>query len=143
MTSDLLAPITVQLLELFQGPLRDVRFPDADSERLGAAVDAAKQANEALAKAEAAVAVAREALAEKQRTVLHETERTLAYARVYAVDRPDLRDALDALNPPPAAVRRGKGRPRKDAADTASKTPAKAKVKAAPADAEEVTAEAE
>ena len=34
--ADLIQPMTRQLLELFDGPLRDIRFPDADVERLRA-----------------------------------------------------------------------------------------------------------
>ena len=109
---DLLPPLTVHLLDLFQGPLRDVRFPDADGERLGAAVEAAAAANEAVARAEAAVEAARTVLADKQRVVAQETERTLAYARVYAAERPDLRAALEAVTTRPP-TRRGPGRPRK------------------------------
>jgi hypothetical protein len=104
--------LTLQLLELFHGPLRDVRFPDADGERLGAAVAAVAVAKEALTRAEAEVEAARDALAEKQRVVAHETERALAYARVYAADRPDLRAALEAVTTR-SPTRRGPGRPRK------------------------------
>jgi hypothetical protein len=110
--NDLLPPLTVHLLDLFQGPLRDIRFPDADGERLGAAVDAAATANEALARAEAALEAARGVLADKQRIVAQETERTLAYARVYAAERPELRAALDAVTIR-TPTRRGPGRPRK------------------------------
>ncbi len=111
-----LPPVTVHLLDLFQGPLRDVRFPDADGERLSAAVDATTTAMEALARAEAAVQAARLVLGDKQRIVAQETERTLAYARIYAADRPELRAALDASptrNRAPSG--RGPGRSRKTA----------------------------
>jgi hypothetical protein len=121
-----LNPLTAHLIDLFHGPLRDVRFPDADGERLTAAVDAAAAARDALTRAEAAVAVAREALVERDRIVGQETERTLAYARVYAVDRPELRAALEAVPPRAGATRRGPGRPRKAATVTpeAAETPA-------------------
>lgn len=109
---------TRSLLELFQGPLRDVHFPDADAERLEASVDAVMRANDAVTHAEAALAEAREALAEKQRCVAHETERTLAYARIYASERPELRTALDAVTMPSTA-RRPVGRPRKAKAESA------------------------
>jgi len=108
-----LPPLTSHLLDLFQGPLRDVRFPDADGERLGAAVDAASAASEAVAQAEAAVDAARAVLADKQRVVAQETDRALAYARVYAADRPDLRAAIDAVTARPPTTKRGPGRPRK------------------------------
>lgn len=117
--SELLPPLTVHLLDLFQGPLRDVRFPDADGERLAAAVEAAGAASDALARAEAAVEAARAVLSDKQRVVAQETERTLAYARIYAADRPDLRAALDAV-PTRSPTRRGPGRPRKAAIVIAS-----------------------
>ena len=97
---ELLPTATSTLLDLFQGPLKDVRFPDADAKRLATAVDAVKRANAALALAEAELLAAKEVLAS-------ETERTLAYARVYAADRPDLRAVLDAK--PPRRARRKKG----------------------------------
>jgi hypothetical protein len=121
--NDLLPPLTVHLLDLFQGPLRDVRFPDADGERLGAAVDAAAAAHEALARAEAAVEAARSVLTDKQRFVAQETERAIAYARVYANDHPELRATLDALTTRPAN-RRGPGRPRKVAITASDATDA-------------------
>ena len=105
--------LTSQLLDLFQGPLRDVRFPDADGERLGAAVDAAVAAAEAVVRAEAALETARAALVDKERVVATETDRALAYARVYAADRPDLRAAIDAATARPVTAKRGRGRPRK------------------------------
>ena len=135
--AELLLQATVHLLDLFQGPLRDVRFPDADGERLGAAVEAAGAANDALTRAEAAVEAARVVLTDKQRVVAQETERTLAYARIYAADRPDLRAALDAVptSVTRAPTRRGPGRPRKTAsAPTDAETGATANA-SPPADA--------
>lgn len=113
---------TRSLLELFQGPLRDVHFPDADAERLEASIDAVTRANDAVVRAEAALAEAREALTETQRCVANETERTLAYARIYASEKPELRTALDALTTAEPA-RRPPGRPRKAKSEsTASMT---------------------
>lgn len=112
---------TRSLLELFQGPLRDVHFPDADAERLEASVDAVMRANDVVTRAEAALAEAREVLAEKQRGVAHETERTLAYARIYASDRPELRTALDAVTTS-STPRRPVGRPRKAKVESAELT---------------------
>lgn len=110
MANDLLSSSTRALLELFQGPLRDVRFPDADADRLDTAVDAVKTASVAVARAEAELVAVREMLAEKQRAAASETERTLAYVRIYAAERPEIRDALEALTTRPS-VRRG--RPKK------------------------------
>lgn len=120
-----LPPLTAHLLDLFQGPLRDVRFPDADGERLGAAVDVAAAARDAVARAEAAVDVARAVLADKLRVVAQETERAHAYARVYAEGHPDVRAALDAVAARPAS-RRSPGRPRKTSPVTSETTDAEA-----------------
>lgn len=98
--SELLPAATRTLLDLFQGPLKDVRFPDADAKRLEAAVDAVKRANAALALAEAELHAAKQTLAQ-------ETDRTMAYARIYAAQRPELRAVLDAK---PAR----RGRPKKN-----------------------------
>ena len=102
---------TVELLDLFHGPLRDVRFPDADGDRLRAVVEDAIVASDAVTRAEAAVEAARAVLRENLATVAHETERALAYARVYAAERPELRATLDALGS--ASPRRTPGRRRK------------------------------
>ena len=111
--SSTLSPLTRHLLDLFHGPLRDVRFPDADGERLGAAVDAAVAASEAVVRAEAALEIARGTLLDQQRVVAQETDRALAYARVYAADRPEVRAALEAVTSRPVTAKRGPGRPRK------------------------------
>jgi hypothetical protein len=108
---DLISPLTRHVLELFAGPLRDVRFPDADVEQLSRAVDEARCAHEALVRAQLSVDAAREALAEAQRGIGKQTERTVAYARIYAADRPELLASLDVVTEAP---RRGRGRPRKD-----------------------------
>ena len=110
--TDLIPVLTLHVLDLFRGPLQDVRFPDADSERLTASVDAVIAANDLVTHAQAALDAARDALAEKQRLVAQETERTIAYARIYAAERPDLRAAIDAASES-SAPRRTRGRPRK------------------------------
>ncbi len=110
--AELVPSLTLHLVELFRGPLREVRFPDADAERLGNSIDAVLAANDLVAHAEAALEAAREALVEKQKTVAQETERALAYARIYAAERPELRSALEAI-PGRAPAKRAAGRPRK------------------------------
>jgi hypothetical protein len=112
MSEPIVSPLTRNVLDLFGGPLREVRFPDADVDRLSRAVDEAEAAHETLVRAELAVQAAREALAEKRQAVDKQTERTMAYARIYAADRPELLTALESLTTPPP--RRGRGRPRKD-----------------------------
>ena len=115
------ALLTAHLLDLFRGPLRDVRFPDADGERLAAALASEAAAAEAVMHAEASLEAARGALADARRSVTQQTERTLAYARVYAADRPELRAALDAV-PTATPTRRGPGRPRKSSKKPETKT---------------------
>lgn len=111
----MLSEATTRLLELYRGPLRDVRFPDADEGRLRASIESMQSAQEALTTAELAVDAARTALRDQLHMVNQQTERAFAYARIYADGRPELREALDAVA---VAVvdkpaRRGPGRPRK------------------------------
>ena len=107
-----LPAVTAHLLDLYRGPLRDIRFPDADEARLLESVDVVSDARAAVMRAELAVAAARSVLEEKERALAQETERTLAYARIYAAERPELRAALDAM-PAGHAQKRTRGRPRK------------------------------
>jgi len=101
---------TKGLLDLFHGPLREVRFPDAGVERLEMAIDAAREAAAAVAHAEASLAAARDALADRERAIAAETDRALAYVRVYAAERPELRASLDAMTMAKAARRPRKAR---------------------------------
>jgi hypothetical protein len=112
---------TPAVLALFEGPLRDVKFPGADSAELARVVDAARAAREAVAHAESALAAARDALRHAHDNVARQTERTLAYARVYASDNAALLAAIEAAAP--RSPRRGPGRPRKDAATSGPPAP--------------------
>ncbi|CAN5794532.1 hypothetical protein BH09MYX1_BH09MYX1_51420 [soil metagenome] len=103
-------PVTERILELFAGPLKAVRFPDLDAETLTNAAAALEDARLAVTTAEASLEAARRALAEKEDLLERASERALAYARVYAIERPDLRAVIDAAAEP---ARRGPGRPRK------------------------------
>ena len=103
---------TAHLLDLYRGPLRDIRFPDADEARLAAAIDTVAEARAALMRADLAVAAAAAVLRDKEHALAQETERTLAYARIFAADRPELAAALDAM-PASHPQKRTRGRPRK------------------------------
>jgi hypothetical protein len=86
-----------ELLALFDGPLADVRFPDVDGATLReqvASVDAAVKDVEAAA---AAWAEAKRTVDARLETLLQKAQRTLAYARVYAEDKPELDAQLAAL----------------------------------------------
>lgn len=111
------APVTERVLELFRGPLKSVRFPDLDASTLDVVVSAVDDARIAVASAEASLEAARRALEEKEDALVRESERALAYAKIYAAERPELRDAIDAAAEP---VRRGPGRPRKQRATEAT-----------------------
>lgn len=94
---DTLSPQVRALLDLFDGPLREVRFPDADGQSLASAAADAEAARAAVDAAERALAEAKAALEGAQRTLDQKAQRSLAYARVYAVDKPELQAALDAV----------------------------------------------
>ena len=111
-----LPSLTRGLVELFEGPLRDVRFPDADLDGLTRAIEEAKTARDALVRAELALQAARQCLEDQNALIARRTDRGLAYARIYAAERPDLREAVEALvggatTAPPS---RPRGRPRKE-----------------------------
>ncbi|MFO0550553.1 MAG: hypothetical protein U0271_19315 [Polyangiaceae bacterium] len=116
-----LPAIAQRALELFRGPLRDVRFPDVDADSLEAVSTSALEAMSAVEAAERALEAARSQLAIKTREVIAKSELGLAYARIYArtdealsrqLDEPSQAPILVASEPV-AAKRRG--RPRKQA----------------------------
>jgi hypothetical protein len=99
------APALQSLCELFTGELRDVRFPDVDGPTLATAVNAVHAAAAELARAEAVVEAARQALAESQDALLNRSQRALAYARIYAEENPALMARLEGLQLPRTARR--------------------------------------
>jgi len=96
-------------LELFAGPLKSVRFPDLDAQTLTAAAEALEDAKLAVTTAEASLEAAKLALADKSEMLDRACERALAYARVYAIERPELREVISNAIP----SKRAPGRPRK------------------------------
>lgn len=124
-----ISPAVQSLLELFDDELKELKFPDVDAAALEAAADKAREAALAVERAELALDAARQALAERQEQLLAKSQRALAYARVFAEDAPELLARLEAIalprlrkpagpvGEPPAPKRRG--RPRKDASDSA------------------------
>jgi hypothetical protein len=100
MTTDAISPAIQNLLELFATSLADVRFADLDGQtlaRLAAAVDTAA---EAVASAQSTLDAARDSLNERQDTLLHQSQRALAYARVFAESDETLTAQLDAISLP-------------------------------------------
>ena len=86
-----------ELLALFDGPLSSVTFPDVDGPSLReqvASVDAAVHEVEAAA---AAWAEAKRNVDARLEVLLQKAQRALAYARIYAEDKPELDATLAAL----------------------------------------------
>lgn len=93
-------PVTAPLLELlslFDGPLKNVRFPDVDHASLVELAGGVRACTEDVERAEAALLVAKTALDERRESLLRMCQRALAYARVYAEEDPALRAQLEAI----------------------------------------------
>jgi hypothetical protein len=116
MTS-LSAPVQA-VLELFQGPLSDVRFADVDAAVLANSAAEVESAASAVAQQEARLTELRQTLAERQDALLLLAQRAVAYARVYAEHDEALTEQLSRITLPRA------GKPRK--ASTAKPTGADA-----------------
>lgn len=104
-------PQPVQLLlELFSTDLRDVRFADMDSQTLVRLAGEVRAAADAVMTAQAALDCARQALDEHQEILLQQSQRALAYARIYADGNDALSTRLDGVALPRSTRRlRGDG----------------------------------
>jgi len=90
------APIQ-SLLELFSTALVEVRFADVDAQTLARAVADVQAAAAIVSTAQATLDDARQALQERQETLLQYAQRAAAYARVYAENDEDLSGRLGAI----------------------------------------------
>jgi hypothetical protein len=134
MMTDAISPPIQSLLDLFTTSLADVRFADLDGQTLARLAEGVVTAADTVAAAQSALDAARDALNERQETLLHQAQRALAYARVFAESDETLTAQLDAISLPRAARRtrpdgalvlsadpqpasRPRGRPRKAPAD--------------------------
>jgi hypothetical protein len=139
MTS-LSAPVQA-VLELFKGPLSDVRFADVDAAGLASLAAEVEGAASAVAQQEAQLNELRQTLAERQDALLLLAQRAVAYARVYAEHDEALTEQLASITLPRAA------KPRKASAakapnGEASASPEVEVVEGAVAGAQEETSEA-
>jgi ElaB/YqjD/DUF883 family membrane-anchored ribosome-binding protein len=134
--ADPLPPSVKALVELFKNELSAVTFPGVDGallEKLSADVQGY---TEAVIKAEAALDAARTALRESEEALAVKSQKALAYARVYAEDRPDIASKVDLVAriagaaPAPATPARDR-----DAGSDAPKRRGRPKAKAAAAEA--------
>jgi hypothetical protein len=108
MTTKAVLPPIQTLLDLFTTSLAEVRFADVDGQTLLRFAEQVESAAETVAAAQVALDAAREALQEKQDTLLQQAQRALAYARVYAESDEVLSAQLEAVTLPRAA-RRARG----------------------------------
>lgn len=120
--NDPVPPLAREILELYRGPLAEVRFPDLDRATLDAAHDELLDAQRALEAAERALEEARSLVAERTQSLQAKAQRGLAYARVFAEDQPELHERVAALATVPrrveapredASAPKKRGRPRK------------------------------
>jgi hypothetical protein len=88
------------LLDLFSTSLADVRFADVDGQALARYAADVETAAEAVAAAQLALDATREALQGRQDTLLQQTQRALAYARVYAEGDAALSGRLETVTLP-------------------------------------------
>ena len=93
-----LSPPIQAIIELFQGPLAEVRFADVDASTLTNLARAVEAAAADLAAHEAQVSELRQILADRQDALLALAQRGLAYARVYAEPDEALSEQLSAIN---------------------------------------------
>lgn len=122
--------LTDVLLELFEAELPGVRFPEVDAASLAQHRDAVVAATKVVEEAEHALAVATRALADHKQALAAQGKRALAYVKVYAEERPALRERLESLQsargkslPLELAEPRRRGRPRKVEEATQSALP--------------------
>lgn len=128
MTS-LSAPVQA-VLELFQGPLSDVRFADVDAPGLANLAAEVEGAASAVAQQEARLNELRQTLAERQDALLLLAQRAVAYARVYAEHDEALTEKLASITLPRAS------KPRKASSAKAPSAETAAPVEAAPVEVE-------
>lgn len=111
------------VLELFARQLADVQFPGLDLSVLRREAEQVLAAQEEVDRIEAALEQARATVEERAQALTHLAHRALAYARIYAEDKPELKAEVAAISAPrtvgstdaPASKKRG--RPRKTSGD--------------------------
>ena len=116
----LLSPPVQAVLELFQGPLADVRFADVDAAGLASVAAEVEGAAAEVARQEAQLAELRQSLTERQDALLLLAQRALAYARVYAEHDEALTEQLARIALPRAAKPRKASTPKTESTEAAT-----------------------
>lgn len=88
------------LLELFEGPLRDVAFPGVDGRILAVLSAQVTQATNAVEAASTALAEAHATLEQHKRELAAKAQVAVAYARVFAADNPPLLSQIESAAGP-------------------------------------------
>ncbi|KIG13552.1 hypothetical protein DB30_07940 [Enhygromyxa salina] len=103
------------VLDLFDGPLAEIQFPDLDRETLREAADEVERRRASLSEALETVQAARNSLEAGQGKLLEQVRRAYAYASVYAEGDEALTAALAdiKLDARKLAPKKKRGRPRK------------------------------
>jgi hypothetical protein len=136
-----LSPPFRSLLELFKGPLGNVRFADVDAEGLANLAAEVEAAASEVQRHEAQLAQLREAHIERQDALLVLAQRALAYARVYAENDEALLEEVNRIALPRAPKPRRPGAAKALAREARSETndtspSAEAEPKSEPAEAQ-------
>jgi|SRR6185369_160176 len=113
-----ISPSVQAVIDLFQGPLADLRFADVDVTALANLARVADAAAAELAEHEARVSELKQVLADRQEALLLLAQRGLAYARVYAEPDEALSEQLSRINLPKASKPR-KASPKPTSAEAA------------------------
>lgn len=116
----LLSPPVQAVLELFQGPLADVRFADVDAAGLAQLATEVEAAAATVAQQEAQLSELRRALTERQDALLLLAQRAVAYARVYAEQDEALTEQLSRIALPRAVKARKPGASKSESVEAAS-----------------------
>jgi len=118
-----LSPPIQALLELFQGPLAEVRFADVDAAGLLHQASLVDAAAAAVAEQEVSLAQLRQSLVEQQEALAVLAQRALAYARVYAEQDDALTEQLTRIALPRAnKPRKVNAKPVSDSTSTVAST---------------------
>lgn len=93
--ADPIPPSVKALVELFKNELSTVTFPGVDVAILEQLITDVRTYTDAVIKAEAALEAARTSLRESEEVLAVKSQKALAYARVYAEDRPEVAAKVD------------------------------------------------
>ena len=90
-----ISPSVKALVELFKNELSTVAFPGVDIAILEQLISDVQTYTDAVTKAEAALEAARTSLRETEETLTVKSQKALAYAKVYAEDKPEIAAKID------------------------------------------------